>query len=129
MVKLRLTRVGKKHAPQYRLIAIKARTKRDGKALEYLGSYNPRTNPSTISFNKERIQYWLSEGAQPTDTVKNLLVRDGILKADKNKKPFAKKPGQKSLDRQEAAKEVAKEAASKEKEEKSPKKEAAETSK
>ncbi|MFW5702656.1 MAG: 30S ribosomal protein S16 [Candidatus Dojkabacteria bacterium] len=83
MVKLRLTRTGKKHEPHYRLIAISARTKRDGEAIEYLGYYNPRSNPSTVDFNIERVKYWLSVGAQPTETVKGLLVKEKVLKADK----------------------------------------------
>lgn len=102
MVKIRLTRTGKKHAPQYRIIAISARTKRDGKALEILGHYNPQTNPSTISIKKERVQYWLDNGAQPTNTVSNMLVKEGILEKPKDKKEFKKKPGRKKAERAEA---------------------------
>jgi len=93
MVKLRLTRTGKIHQATYRLIAIQARTKRDGKALEYLGTYNPRTKPSTFTFNKERIEYWLKVGAQPTQTVRYLLAKNQVITIEK--KQFQAKPGKK----------------------------------
>lgn len=99
MVKIRLTRTGKKHAPHYRIIAIQARTKRDGEALEYLGYYNPRTTPSTIEIKKDRVQHWLDNGAQPTDTVKRILEKEGVLKKDKKQKKYAGKPGEKSIER------------------------------
>ncbi|KXK26566.1 MAG: 30S ribosomal protein S16 [candidate division WS6 bacterium OLB20] len=102
MVKLRLTRTGKKHAPQYRIIAISARTKRDGKALEILGHYNPMTKPSTIVINKDRVKYWLENGAQPTDTVANMLVKEGILPKPADKKQFSKQPGRKKQEREQA---------------------------
>lgn len=102
MVKIRLTRTGKKGAPHYRIIAIQAKTKRDGKALEYLGYYNPRTNPSTITLEKERIQYWLDQGAQPTDTVRRLLINNNVIEAPKEQKVFKKKPGRKRAERLEA---------------------------
>jgi small subunit ribosomal protein S16 len=78
MVKLRFTKIGKKHQPAFRLVAVQARTKRDGKVIEYLGQYNPRTKPSLFKYNKERVEYWLSVGAQPTPTVQNLLKKHGI---------------------------------------------------
>ncbi|MFQ5493269.1 MAG: 30S ribosomal protein S16 [Candidatus Dojkabacteria bacterium] len=100
MVKIRLTRIGKIHAPVYRVVAIQARTKRDGRALEYLGQYNPRTQPKTIVLDKERIQYWLGNGAQPTETVLNLLIKEGIVAAPKEKKVYSKKPGKKKSERE-----------------------------
>jgi len=100
MVKIRLTRTGKKHAPHYRLIAIQARTKRDGEALEYLGYYNPRTTPSTVKLKQDRIKYWINNGAQPTDTVKRLLVNAGIIEKDKTTRKFNAKPGKQNLERQ-----------------------------
>lgn len=107
MVKLRLTRIGKRHQPHYRIIAIQARTKRDGKALEYLGYYNPRTNPTTTKVKKERIEYWLDNGAQPTRTVQNILVKEGILEGSKEKKVYTKAPGRKKQEREAAKAEKA----------------------
>lgn len=97
MVKIRLTRTGKTHQPTYRLIATQNRTKRDGEALEYLGFYNPRTNPSTFTFDKERVEYWLKVGAQPTETVAYLLGKEGVIKVAKKK--YTKQPGRKATDR------------------------------
>ncbi|MEI7578755.1 MAG: 30S ribosomal protein S16 [bacterium] len=102
MVKLRLTRTGKKHAPQYRVIAIQAKTKRDGKALEYLGYYNPLTKPSTIELKKERIEYWLSQGAVATKSVNNLMIKAKIIVASKTKKVYSIKPGAQATERQKA---------------------------
>lgn len=87
MVKLRLARFGKKKQPTYRVVAVSARSKRNTMALEYLGSYNPFDNKNKFSFNKERVQYWLDNGAKPTYTVKSLLIKDGFLKADIKKRP------------------------------------------
>lgn len=92
MVKLRLSRFGKKKQPVYRIVAMNARSKRNGEVLEYLGTYNPQTTPSTIEFDKERVQYWLDEGAQPTYTVKSLFVISGFMKSDIKKRPATKKP-------------------------------------
>ncbi len=100
MVKLRLTRVGKKGEPHYRVIAIQAREKRESKAIEFLGYYDPKTNPSTFKVEKDRIQYWLSVGAQPTATVARLLARQELFKVEPKK--FNKKPGKKIMERAEA---------------------------
>lgn len=78
-VKLRLQRGGKKKQPIYRIVAADGRFKRDGRFLEKVGSYNPNTNPMTIEVKEPRIMYWLGVGAQPTDTVRNLLSRKGIM--------------------------------------------------
>jgi small subunit ribosomal protein S16 len=78
-VKLRLRRMGKKKQPIYKVVAADARSPRDGKFLEAIGLYNPLTNPHTININEDRVLYWLSVGAQPTDTVKSLLTQKGIL--------------------------------------------------
>jgi small subunit ribosomal protein S16 len=101
MVKLRLTRLGKKGQPTYRLIAIQARTKRNGEALEDLGVYNPRIKPSVFEINKERVQYWLGVGAQPTLTVRGLLAKQGIV--EPIKKTYDQKPGRKSQERKTKA--------------------------
>jgi small subunit ribosomal protein S16 len=73
MVKIRLTRTGRKNAPSYRIIAIDSRAKRDGKYLERLGFFNPSENPDNVVFNKERYDYWVSVGAEATDAVKKLV--------------------------------------------------------
>lgn len=100
MVKLRLTRTGRKGEPHYRVIAIQAREKRESKAIEFLGYYNPRTNPSTFEVEEDRVKYWLSVGAQPTETVARLLARQGLYKVEEKK--FNKKPGKKAQERAEA---------------------------
>ena len=92
-VKLRLRRMGKKNQPIYKVVAADARSPRDGKFLEAVGIYNPLTNPHTIDLKEDRINYWLDNGAQPTDTVKSLFNQTGInLKRDiaKRKLPTEK---------------------------------------
>ena len=82
-VKLRLRRMGKKKQPIYKVVAADARSPRDGKFLEAVGIYNPLTNPHTIDLKEDRINYWLDNGAQPTDTVNSLFKQAGInLKRD-----------------------------------------------
>jgi small subunit ribosomal protein S16 len=72
-VKLRLTRVGSKKNPVYRIVAADSRSPRDGKFLEIVGRYNPQTDPSTIELDEERVRDWLSKGAQPSESVSRLL--------------------------------------------------------
>jgi small subunit ribosomal protein S16 len=78
-VKIRLQRHGKKGKPFYAIVAADARSKRDGKFLEKLGTYNPNTNPATIELNIEGAVKWLHNGAQPTDTARNLLSYKGVM--------------------------------------------------
>lgn len=78
VLKLRLTRMGAKGQPHYRIVVQEARSKRDGRFVENVGHYNPLTEPSTIVVNAERVKYWLSVGAQPTDSVASLLRRAGV---------------------------------------------------
>jgi len=78
-VKLRLRRMGKKKQPIYKVVAADSRSPRDGKFIEAIGLYNPKTNPATVEIKEERALYWLGVGAQPTDTVKNLLSNQGII--------------------------------------------------
>ena len=88
-VKLRLTRMGKKKQPMYRVVATDSHTKRDGEYIELIGTYNPLTKPATIKLDEEVALKWLNNGAIPSDTVKNILKEAGIMKkfADsKNKK-------------------------------------------
>ena len=72
-VKLRLTRVGSKKNPIYRVVAANSRSPRDGKFIEIVGRYNPQTDPSTIELNEDKVRDWLSKGAQPTESVRKLL--------------------------------------------------------
>ncbi len=75
MVKIRLRRMGAKKAPYYRIVVSDSRSPRDGRFIEEIGSYNPLTNPAEIKVDVERAQYWVKNGAQPTDTVKSLLKK------------------------------------------------------
>jgi small subunit ribosomal protein S16 len=77
-VKLRLTRVGSKKNPIYRVVAADSRSPRDGKFLEIVGRYNPQTEPSTIELDEAKIKDWLAKGAQPTEPVAKLLKVKGI---------------------------------------------------
>jgi small subunit ribosomal protein S16 len=80
-VKIRLTRVGKKKQPQYRIVAADSRSARDGRFIEILGTYNPRTEPSTVSVDSDKTVKWLMDGAQPTERVKKLLEVTGTWEA------------------------------------------------
>ena len=75
--KIRLKRLGKIRSPHYRIVVADSRTKRDGRAIEEIGKYHPKNDPSVIEVNSERAQYWLSVGAQPTEAVVALLKRTG----------------------------------------------------
>lgn len=75
MLKLRLTRTGAKDQAHYRVVVQDARSKRDGRFVENIGYYNPRTEPSTIDLKLDRVDYWLSVGAQPTESVASILKR------------------------------------------------------
>lgn len=72
-VKLRLTRMGSKKRPFYRVVAMTSTTRRDGRPLDFLGYYNPMTNPATVEIDQEKVKKWLDLGAEPSDTVRNLL--------------------------------------------------------
>ena len=82
-VKIRLQRHGSKKRPFYRLVAADSRAPRDGRYLEIIGTYNPTTEPATVKIDAEKANKWLSEGAQITDTVKNLFTKAGIKKIKK----------------------------------------------
>jgi small subunit ribosomal protein S16 len=77
-VRLRLTRVGGKKDPIWRVVVADQRSPRDGRFIETVGQYNPQTQPSTIKIDEERVRVWLAKGAQPTDTVRKLLKTQGI---------------------------------------------------
>ena len=79
MVKLRSQRFGSKKKPFYRIVATDSRNPRDGRFIEVVGTYNPLTNPATVKFDEEKVIKWLNNGAKPTDTVKSLLSREGLI--------------------------------------------------
>ena len=78
MVKLRLRRMGAKKRPSYRIVAADSRSPRDGAFIEAVGFYDPITDPATIKVDLDRARYWISAGAQPTDTVRSILKRAGV---------------------------------------------------
>lgn len=80
-VKLRLKRMGAKKAPFYRIVAADSRFPRDGRSIETIGFYNPTTEPATIKVDTELALKWLNNGAQPSDTVRNILSNQGVMKA------------------------------------------------
>ncbi|MBQ8334367.1 MAG: 30S ribosomal protein S16 [Clostridia bacterium] len=80
MVKIRLRRMGAKKAPFYRIIVADSRSPRDGRFIEEVGYYNPMTTPVELKVDTEKVEKWLNNGAQPTETVKSLLVKSGIIK-------------------------------------------------
>ncbi len=79
MVKIRLMRVGRKNVDQYRVVVSDIRRKRDGRCLENLGYYQPQSEPTKVVINEERALYWLSKGAIPTEKVRSLLKKQGVL--------------------------------------------------
>jgi len=79
MVKIRLRRMGAKKAPYYRIVVADARSPRDGRCIEEIGTYNPLTEPATVTIDAEKAQTWIKNGAQPTDTVRGLLKNAGVL--------------------------------------------------
>ncbi|AFS40105.1 MULTISPECIES: 30S ribosomal protein S16 [Leuconostoc] len=95
-VKIRLKRMGAKKRPFYRVVIADSRSPRDGRFIETVGTYNPITQPAEIKLDEEKILSWLSNGAQPSETVRNLLSNAGILakhtESKSGKKPAAAKP-------------------------------------
>lgn len=79
MVRIRLMRVGAKKQPSYRLVVADQRAPRDGRFIEIIGHYNPRTDPPTVEVNTERAIYWLRQGAQPSEPVARLLDKAGVM--------------------------------------------------
>src|SRR3569623_658412 len=80
-VKIRLRRAGRKKQPMFRIVVADSRSPRDGKFIEIIGQYAPRTGEQALNLKTERVNYWLDNGAQPTDTVRTQLRRAGVLKA------------------------------------------------
>ena len=79
MVKIRLRRMGAKKNPFYRIVVADARSPRDGRCIEEIGTYNPLNQPATVNVDVEKAQNWIKNGAQPTDTVRTLLKNAGVL--------------------------------------------------
>ncbi|MGM9648644.1 MAG: 30S ribosomal protein S16 [Butyricicoccaceae bacterium] len=79
MVKIRLRRLGAKKAPFYRIVVADSRYPRDGRFIEEIGTYNPLTDPAEVKVDAERVQQWIKNGAQPTDTVRALFKKNGVL--------------------------------------------------
>ena len=78
-VKMRLRRMGAKKAPHYRIVVADSRYPRDGRFIEEIGFYNPMTNPAEVKIDAEKAKKWIGNGAQPTDTVRDLLKKSGVL--------------------------------------------------
>lgn len=91
MLVIRLSRHGRKKRPTYRLVLQEREWAPSSKAIENLGTMNPHTDPATIVLKEDRITYWLGQGAQPSNTVHNMLVTAGLIKADKKRSVFGKK--------------------------------------
>ena len=84
-VKMRLTRMGDKKAPFYRVVVADSRVARDAKYIDLIGTYNPLTSPAEVKIDAEKAKTWIKNGAQPTATVKALLVKSGAIEAKKSK--------------------------------------------
>ncbi|ACX52517.1 MULTISPECIES: 30S ribosomal protein S16 [Ammonifex] len=78
-VRIRLKRIGAKNNPRYRIVVADSRSPRDGRFIEEIGYYNPVADPAELKIDVEKAREWLAKGAQPTDTVRNLLVRAGVI--------------------------------------------------
>lgn len=85
-VKIRLKRIGAKKAPFYRIVVADARSPRDGRIIEEIGTYNPISQPAAISINEETAIKWMKDGAKPSDTVRNLFSKQGIMEKFHNAK-------------------------------------------
>jgi len=103
-MKIRLARGGSKKRPFYRIVAADSRMPRDGRFIEKLGTYNPllpKDSEERVKMNMERIQYWLDQGAQPTDRISRMLEASGTLPKKERSNPKKGEPGQKAKDRAE----------------------------
>jgi small subunit ribosomal protein S16 len=83
-VRIRLTRLGARKKPFYRLVAANSESPRDGKFLEILGTYDPTKNPALIKLQKEKVSHWLEKGATLSESAKSILKKEGLLKSSKN---------------------------------------------
>ncbi|MBU0731508.1 30S ribosomal protein S16 [Patescibacteria group bacterium] len=85
MLVIRLKRIGRKNKPYYRLVVQEKSKAPSSSVVEEIGTFNPHTDPATIDFNKERVEYWISQGAKASATVHNMLVNEGVIKGDKQR--------------------------------------------
>ena len=90
MVKIRLKRMGAKKSPFYRIVVADSRDRRDGREIEVVGNYDPRKNPAVVNIDEEKTLKWLNNGALPSDTVRNILSKEGIMKKYQEGKKAAK---------------------------------------
>lgn len=91
-VKMRLTRLGDKGNALYRVVVVDSRVARDGAYIEKIGHYNPNTNPAEVVIDVEKAKKWIANGVQPTETVKNLLVKAGVIEQSKKLSPAKTNP-------------------------------------
>ncbi len=103
MITIRLSRVGKKKQPSYRLIVSEKSKDPWGRFIENLGTYNPLVKPANIKFNADRIKYWISKGAQTSNTVWNLLIDQGLVTGEKRKKLKISKKRKEKIAKKQAA--------------------------
>ena len=96
MVKIRLRRMGAKKQPTYRFVVSDARSPRDGRFIEILGHYNPRTEPKTVEIDEAKVKEWLAKGAQPSDPVRRLLAEKGLVERGHVPEATRKKKKEKS---------------------------------
>lgn len=87
MLKIKLMRIGKTGEPHYRIVISEAKSKNAGKYVEQIGYYNTQTKPSTVKLDAERAKYWIDQGAQPTETVSYILVKEKVIEAKPYKEP------------------------------------------
>ena len=95
MVKMRLTRMGDKKSPFYRIVVVDGRQARDGQYIDKIGHYNPLTNPAEIVIDADKAKDWLAKGVQPTETVKSLLVKAGVVEQSAKLSPAKTNPKKK----------------------------------
>ena len=94
MLSIRMTRVGSKKKPYFRVVIAEARSKRESRFLETVGTYNPRVKPAKVELNKERVQHWLTQGAQPSDSVRTLFAKHLTKDLSAPVAPAAEAPAQ-----------------------------------
>ena len=94
-VKMRLTRLGDKKSPTYRIVVIDSRKARDGEYIDKIGHYNPTANPAEVVIDKEKAADWLAKGVQPTETVRALLLNAGVIEKSEKLSPSKTKPKKK----------------------------------
>ncbi|MCI5837887.1 MAG: 30S ribosomal protein S16 [Christensenellaceae bacterium] len=95
MVKMRLTRLGDKKSPFYRIVVVDGREARDGKYIDKIGHYNPLSNPVELVIDADKAKEWLAKGVQPTETVKSLLVKAGVVEQSAKLSPSKTNPKKK----------------------------------